>query len=102
MKSCPAASGPRAQGSLPRGGGQCRGAAPLQVVRVIKGEASALGGRPCVPTTATSLFVLLNSHGNAHPRHLDRPDCGLDEHYIHFPHPSPPDAESMYDVVASS
>ena len=59
-----------------------------------------MGGRPVVPPRATSLHVLLNSHGNAHPRHSEKVDCGLDEHYMHFPHPVPPDAEALYESVA--
>ena len=69
-------------------------------LHVLSGDAAATGGRPVVPRRATSVFVLLNSHGNAHPRFADRPDEGLDEHYMHFPHPVPPAAEGLYDGVA--
>ena len=73
---------------------------PASVLHVIAGAAEAADGRPVVPASATSVFVLLNSHGNAHPRFVDRPDAGLDEHYIHFPHPCPEVHESLYDGVA--
>jgi hypothetical protein len=35
------------------------------------------------------VLLLLNSHGNAHPRHRAAPDAGRDEHYIHLPHRVP-------------
>ena len=69
-------------------------------LHVLSGDAAATGGRPVVPRRATSVLVLLNSHGNAHPRLADHPDECLDEHYMHFPHPVPVEAEGLYDGVA--
>ena len=46
---------------------------PSTVLHVLGGDADATKGKPVVPTRAASVFTLLNSHGNAHPRHLDKP-----------------------------
>lgn len=73
---------------------------PSTVLHVLGGDELATGAKPVVPARATSVFVLLYSHGNAHPRRVEQPDAGLDEHYIHFPHPVPPEAEGLYAGVA--
>ena len=70
------------------------------VLRVLSGDAAAMGGRPVIPPQCTSVHILLYSHGNAHPRDAAKPNVGLDEHYMHFPYPVPPDAEALYDGVA--
>jgi len=69
-------------------------------VRVLSGDGAATGGRPVVPPRATSVHVLLNSHGNAHPRSPEKVDVGRDEHYMLFPYPVPAEAEGLYDSVA--
>ena len=59
------------------------------VLRVLQGEPDRATGaagsagsagdvRPVLPRTATSVLLMLNSHGNAHPRHPDKVDQGLD------------------------
>ena len=63
------------------------------------GSGSSGGGR-VVPAEATSVLVLLNSHGNAHPRHAGAPERGH-EHYLLMPHPTPEaEAKELYAGVA--
>ena len=69
------------------------------LLRVIRGRQPSGEGdtsRPVVPREATSVLVMLNSHGNAHPRDAAKPDVGLDEHYMHFPYPVPAHEEGLY------
>ncbi|KAL1526483.1 hypothetical protein AB1Y20_015193 [Prymnesium parvum] len=79
------------------------------VLRVLRGDdrdgAEGGGqGRPrgrVIPASATAVLVMLNSHGNAHPRNADSPNQGRDEHYTLFPYPAPEsEQEALYATVA--
>ncbi len=74
---------------------------PATLLKVLQGDASRVGGGRVVPSSASSVLVLTCSHGSAHPRLKDKPECGQ-EHFVYFPHPIWPEDSHLYDVVAFS
>jgi len=54
------------------------------------GGKGSFGEKMVVPSevgAATSVLLLINSHGNIHPAHSKIPEH--DEWFFHFPHPAP-------------
>jgi len=69
--------------------------------RTAAARSAAARRRVAIPFGATSVLLLMHSHGNAHQRHAHRPDAGEDEHFIHMPHPvADAEAEGLYASVA--
>eukprot|EP00041_Stephanoeca_diplocostata_P033094 m.1083336 g.1083336 ORF g.1083336 m.1083336 type:complete len:1034 (+) comp24269_c1_seq9:571-3672(+) len=88
---------------LAHGGADYDGALvnPGTVIRVITGNASATVAR-VVPQTAgecSTMLLLMNSHGNAHPRRQPAREEEDEEHYLHLPYPVHAEDAHLYDAV---